>query len=326
MIITRTPYRVSLFGGGTDFPQWLSIDKGGVVSFSIDKYCYLTARELPPFFQHKYRVVYSNTETVYDVDEIKHPAFREGIRLYADSPIEIHHHGDLPARSGIGSSSAFAVGLIHTLWRLKGLRPTQENIAKEAISFEQFHLKEEVGSQDQIATAMGGFNYISFISRKDWICKPIKVSERYIRYLESHFLLFFTGEERISSHISAGLTSNIESKLPYFYETNELTQKALKLIEDESDVGEIAELLEEAWNLKKRMNPLSSTSKIDDLYSACIKEGALAGKILGAGGGGFMLLLVTPSNRDKIMARFRNLIEVPFRIEFSGSQSVENWA
>ena len=327
MIITRTPYRISLFGGGTDSADWLQSERGAVISFSIDKYCYLTAKYLPPFFGYKYRVVYSRTENALEIDEIEHPAIREGIRLFGDGPIEIHHHGDLPARSGIGSSSSFAVGLIHTLLRLKGVTPTKEYLADAAIEFEQSHLKENVGSQDQIAAAVGGFNFVQFEIGGKWVARPVRISDYYLRYLQQNFLLMYTGLDRNSSEISDGLTSGMWDRKGAFEETVDLTHLSLKMIENESDIGQIASLMADAWKLKKEMNPKSSSSLINEIYEIGIKNGALAGKILGAGGGGFIMFVVEPNLRNKVVASLPNLIEVPFQVEngTTGTQSVAHW-
>src|SRR3989338_7437019 len=200
MIITRTPFRISFFGGGTDYPAWYQDNKGAVLATTINKYCYLTVRYLPPFFDNKYRIVYTIVEGVKKLDQIKHPAVREVIRfLEIKEGLEIHHDGDLPARSGLGSSSAFTVGLLHALYALKGYMPNKQKLAKESIHLEQDVLKETVGSQDQVLTAYGGFNLVTFQQNGEMIIKPVTIPHQRIEELQNHLMLFYTGIVRNAS-------------------------------------------------------------------------------------------------------------------------------
>lgn len=325
MIITRTPYRVSLFGGGTDFKDWYLNNLGKVVSFTIDKYCYISARELPPFFDHNYRVSYSKVETAKKIDEIKHPAFREIIRKYGfGQKFEIHHHGDLPAKSGVGSSSAFAVGLINAMSRFEKKELTPLQIANAAIEMEQDILKEVVGSQDQIACAIGGINEITFGPGSKWTNRNISISSTSIQEIENSAILIYSGIQRISSKVSENLLANLEKSTKYLERNVELVNESIKIIEGGKSLIEIGELLNESWQIKRKINPISTNEFIDELFEKAMKCGALGGKILGAGGGGFSLFWVDPNNRDRFLSEFNLGVEVPFRIDFQGTTCVLN--
>jgi D-glycero-alpha-D-manno-heptose-7-phosphate kinase len=323
MIITKTPYRVSLFGGGTDHPNWYNEFGGEVISATIDKYCYLTSRILPPFFEHRYRIAYSKIETVRNLDEIKHPAVREGIRKFAnDLYLEIQHHGDLPARSGVGSSSAFAVGLIHSLQLLKNRKFTKDDLAREAIELEQVDLQENVGSQDQIACAYGGFNHISFKSNGEWNVTPIEISAERLGQIEERMVLIYSGVSRPSSDIQQTLVDNFKSKKLELLRTQELAKESIALIESNADLNLIGEMLDESWALKKSANPKSVSIELDDLKNLARKSGALGGKILGAGGGGFCLFWVSPERRQSFIEKMSSVLYVPTRISVEGSTCI----
>jgi D-glycero-alpha-D-manno-heptose-7-phosphate kinase len=323
MIITKTPYRVSLFGGGTDHPNWYSEFGGEVVSAAIDKYCYLSSRILPPFFEHKYRIAYSKIETVKSFEEIVHPAVRVGIKKFASElSLEIQHHGDLPARSGVGSSSAFAVGLIHSLQLLENRKSTKEELARKAIELEQIDLKENVGSQDQIACAYGGFNHIKFETNGNWKVTPIKINSNRLNEVEERMVLIYSGLPRTSSDIQQTLVDNFKDKKIELLRTQELAREALTLIESESDLDLIGEMLNESWFLKKSANPKSVSTALEDLKNLAEKAGALGGKILGAGGGGFCLFWVSPDRRQEFITKMNSVLYVPAKISVEGSTCI----
>jgi D-glycero-alpha-D-manno-heptose-7-phosphate kinase len=325
MIITRTPFRVSLFGGGSDFPSWYRENEGAVVSFSIDKYCYITTRILPPFFPHKYRIAYSLIENVSDFQLIQHPAVREAIRhYYPNLGLEIHHDGDLPARSGMGSSSAFAAGLIHSLLKLRGqTKIDKELLAQSTIFLEQEILNENVGSQDQIACTLGGLNFISFGNfSKSWKVEQIGIRPQVKLHLEQCLVLVFSGINRYSSDISLGLTSNISSKTQSIKRSVEMAKWCRDIFSTSNDISVIGEMLNESWENKRAMNSLAITPELDSIYSHAKKCGATGGKVLGAGGGGFLLFWVPQENREKFKKNFQLGTEVPFQIESEGSTCI----
>lgn len=323
MIISRTPYRISFLGGGTDYPGWYQRHGGAVLSTSIDKYCYLTCRFLPPFFEHRYRVVYSTTEDRLSLDEIKHPAVREGIRLSGITQgLEIHHDGDLPARSGMGSSSSFAVGLLHVLHGIQSRMVSKEQLAKESIHLEQVILKENVGSQDQISAAYGGFNHISFLPNGDFIVQPIILEKQRLQDFESHFMLLFTGISRTASDIVANFIPRIEDRKKELCLLRELVEEGLALLTRGNDLSSFGELLHEAWVAKKALSNNVSNAEIDNIYEKAREAGAIGGKLVGAGGGGFLLLFVPPVLQTKVREALPFLIHVPFGFESEGSRII----
>jgi len=323
MIITRTPYRVSMFGGGTDHPKWFRQNGGSVVSFSIDKYSYITLRELPPFFSHKFRVAYSKVETTDSAEQIVHPAVREAFIKYASEiKLELHHHGDLPAQSGVGSSSAFAVGLIKSLYAINGKEIDNYRLAEEAIKFEQIDLLETVGSQDQIACALGGINYIEFNSNSMWEVQSINLDSEYLKDIESRIVLIYSGIPRFSSDISKGLLDKLETKSKGMNRTKELADEFNKLLMLKGDLGLVSEMLKESWSIKKDLNPFSISQEIDNFYQSALLKGAKAGKILGAGGGGFFLFWVDPEKRESFIQKMSPLVYVPISISFEGSTRI----
>lgn len=323
MIITRTPYRVSLFGGGTDHPDWYREHGGAVVSFAIDKYCYINIRELPPFFNHHYRVAYSKVEMTQEIDEINHPAVREGFRKFApELSLELHHHGDLPAQSGVGSSSAFAVGLIHSLHALRGEIVSLEYLANEAIELEQKDLLETVGSQDQIACSLGGMNFIEFGQGDHWAATPLRPSADYLAEIEDHIVLLFTGISRSSSDVSKFLLENLDTKADMMERTRSLALECNDIFRAEGDLSQIGPMLMESWNLKKKMNSASVTPLLEEFLSRALEAGADGGKILGAGGGGFCLFWVKPSHRESFIKKMSPAVHVPIRISSEGSTRI----
>jgi D-glycero-alpha-D-manno-heptose-7-phosphate kinase len=312
-----------MFGGGTDHPKWFNENSGSVVSFSIDKYSYITLRELPPFFSHKFRVVYSKIETTDNAKQILHPAVRGAFIKYADGfNLELHHHGDLPAQSGVGSSSAFAVGLIKSLYAINGKDIDSYRLADEAIIFEQNDLLETVGSQDQIACALGGINHIEFNSNNKWKITKINLDSGYIKDIESRIVLIYSGIPRFSSDISKGLLDKLETKSQLMNRTKDLADEFNKLLLMEGDLSLVGELLKESWSIKKELNSFSITPELDNFYQSALLKGAKAGKVLGAGGGGFFLFWVEPENRASFIKKMAPLVYVPISISFEGSTRI----
>jgi D-glycero-alpha-D-manno-heptose-7-phosphate kinase len=323
MIISRTPYRISFFGGGTDFPHWYLENSGAVLSTTIDKYCYLTVRHLPPFFTHQTRIVYSKMEHINHLEEIDHPAVREVMRYLGKwKGLEIHHDGDLPARSGIGSSSAFTVGLLNSLGALVGKTFTKAELAQKSIFIEQELIKENVGSQDQTATSHGGLNHIQFLSSGEVKVHPVTLTARRQDQFQNHLLLFFLGTSRISSEVAAHFIKNISSKRPSLGLMHSLVEEALDCLLSARSLKDFGLLLHESWKLKKAINPEVSSSLIDQAYETGRRHGAWGGKLLGAGGGGFLLLFAPPEQHEAIKAALSSLLCVPFSFENQGSQII----
>jgi D-glycero-alpha-D-manno-heptose-7-phosphate kinase len=323
MIISRTPYRISFFGGGTDYPSWYANHGGAVLATSIDKYCYITCRYLPPFFEHKSRIVYSRIENCLTVDEIKHPAVREVLRyLRMDRGVEIHHDGDLPARSGMGSSSSFTVGLLHALYALKGTMPTKHELAMQSIHIEQQMIKETVGSQDQTLAAYGGFNHVQFLQNGEISVRPVIMTAEKSHRLNAHLMLFYTGIKRTAADVAGSYVDNIESKRRQLRIMKDLVDESLSLLNSDAGLTGFGELLHEAWLAKRSLSANVTNTYVDDAYSAARNAGAIGGKITGAGGGGFMLLFVPPERQGSVRAALSNLIHVPFSFDHNGSQIV----
>lgn len=323
MIITRTPYRISLFGGGTDYPAWYKENGGEVISFAIDKYCYLTTRILPPFFDHKYRIAYSKVEMTKTIDEIQHKAVRGALRIYCpDLSLEIHHDGDLPARTGIGSSSAFAVGIIHSLSLLQQKTLSKLELADAAIHFEQVELNENVGSQDQIACAVGGLNYITFGGESNWAYEPLMISETRKKEVEDRIVLVYTGVHRSSSDVQANLLVDLHKKGKTMFRTIDLARESKKVLVNGSDLDSIGEMLVESWSLKKAMNSSAITPILEEIWVNSQRAGALGGKVLGAGGGGFCMFWVKEGMREDFLRKLNFGVHVPIRISEEGSTCV----
>lgn len=322
MIISRTPFRVSFFGGGSDYPEWYKIHGGAVLSTSIDKYCYLTCRYLPPFFGHRTRVVYSKIENVRTVEEIEHPAVRGALNeLGIHRGLEIHHGSDLPARSGMGSSSAFAVGLLHALHGLEGRIRGKEQLAREAIRLEQVVLNETVGSQDQVAAAYGGLNIIRFHPSGEFVVQPLMLPSIRLRELQQNLMLFFTGVSRNATDIAATFVGNLRNKEAGIRRFVAMVDEC-QLILERGAIKDFGELLHEAWEIKRSLSQSVSTSQVDEAYLAARAAGAIGGKLLGAGGGGFLLLFAPPERHATVQAALPGLLRVPFDFETSGSQII----
>lgn len=323
MIVTRTPFRISFFGGGTDYPTWFQEHGGVVVATTINKYCYISCRYLPPFFDHKYRVVYSRIENVTEPDDIQHPAVRAVLKyMSCNRGLEIHHDGDLPARSGLGSSSSFTVGLLNALKALKGRHISNEDLAALAIHIEQKVIQENVGSQDQISASYGGFNRIEFLRNGGFLVNPIILHKDRLEEFQDNLMLFFTGFSRIASEIAKSKIDNIHQRYAELSRMKEMADEAISILQGDGELDEFGELLDMGWQYKKSLSDRVSTLEIDQIYDAAREAGALGGKLLGAGGGGFMLFFVRPENQPRVMERLKNLIHVPFRFENSGSRVV----
>lgn len=321
MIISRTPYRISFFGGGTDYPDWYLKEGGAVLTTTIDKYCYINCRYLPPFFNLKYRIVWSHIETVSTISEILHPAVREGLRyLGFDESVglEIHHLGDLPARAGMGSSSAFAVGLIKALTAMQGQIISKHDLAIKAIELEQDVLKEYVGSQDQIAVAYGGLNLIYFLPNGEFHVEPVTLPTPLLDSLSSRLMLFYTGTTRLSSDIAKDIVSNLPSKQTILRQMRTYVDQAVNLLSN-GQLDDFGRLLHESWQLKRELSKMVANPTVDMVYKNALDHGALGGKLLGAGSSGFMVLYVPPERQNEVRQSLFGLLEVPFQFESEGS-------
>ena len=323
MIISRTPYRISFFGGGTDYPGWYLKHGGSVLATTINKFCYISCRYLPPFFEHRIRVVYSNIESCKSVDEIVHPSIRECLKfLNFDRGLEIHHDGDLPARSGMGSSSAFTVGFLHALYALKGCMPSKQQLAEESIHIEQDLIKETVGSQDQVSAAFGGLNHITFGSNGSIHVRPMTLLPERISDLDNSLMLFYTGIVRTASDVAKSYVDDIDCKKRQLRIMKDLLEEGISLLVSNRDINEFGELLDEAWQAKRSLSCSVSNPQVDELYNRAMSSGAIGGKLTGAGGGGFLLLFVEPHKQRAVIENLNHLIQVPFRFDFSGSQII----
>ena len=291
MIISKTPYRISFFGGGSDYPSWYNKYSGSVLSTSIDKHIYITCRFLPKFFDHKYRIVWSKIENVQNIKDIKHPIVKNLLNhLKIKDGLEIHYDGDLPASSGMGSSSAFTVGLINGLYNLLNKKITNYEIAKKAINFEQQVMKETVGSQDQLATAVGGFNKIIFNKNNKFKIIP-KKNDNNINHLENNLLLIYTGKKRIAQDVAKKYSGKLTTTNKKYIDTMvQHVAEGEKIIKG-NNIDDFGKLLHSAWLTKKKLSSHISSPKIDDMYDYVIQQGALGGKLLGAGGGIYFFIL-----------------------------------
>lgn len=326
MIVTRTPFRISFFGGGTDYPAWYRKEGGAVLSTTINKYCYLTVRYLPVFFPTVHRVVWSHIEAVSTIGEILHPAVREGLRMLSfdnSRGVEIHHQGDLPARSGMGSSSAFAVGLIHGLRLLRGEQVSAAHLYREAITLEQERLHENVGSQDQVATACGGFNHIRFHPDDSIEVEPVGLPPERSAELNSRLMLYFTGTSRLSSEIAGDVVQNIPSRDRHLRRLAGMVDQGLDILRH-GDLEDFGQLLDEAWQVKKELSSGVSSPAVDEIYERARAAGAIGGKLLGAGGSGFMVFYVPPGHQESVRAALSNLLHVPFEFETDGSVAMDD--
>jgi D-glycero-alpha-D-manno-heptose-7-phosphate kinase len=323
MIISRTPFRVSFFGGGTDYPSWYREHGGGVLAASIDKFCYLTCRYLPPFFEHRLRIVYSKIETCRSIAEIAHPAVRAVLtHLGADRGLEIQCHNDLPARSGMGSSSSFTVGLLHALQALAGRLPDRVDLAQQAIHVEQNLLRETVGCQDQILASLGGLRQITFPPQGEFTTRPLTLAAPRLEEFTSHLMLFYTGIARTSSDVAGTYVGDLAAKRRQMQLMKDLVDEGTAILTGRGDLAPFGRLLNETWQAKRSLGAHISNPEIDGLYDQARSAGALGGKLTGAGGGGFLLLFVPPERHSAVRECLHRLVHVPFRFDWGGTQIV----
>jgi len=322
MIISRTPFRISFFGGGTDYPIWYRDNGGSVLNTTINKYCYISCRYLPPFFDYRYRIRYSLREETGNLTDIQHPSVRECLRyMRIEEGIEMVHTSDLPARSGIGSSSAFTVGFLNSLYALTGRMVGKRRLASNAIYVEQQIIGEDVGSQDQVAAAFGGLNKMEFNGKENFIVQPVTINRKKITTLQNHLMLFFTGFSRTASEIACEQIKNTHSKCSELKTMQDMVAEAVNILNgDSEEIESFGRLLHESWNLKRCLSSRISTSVFDDMYETALGAGAIGGKLCGAGGGGFMLLFVPPRKQRSVKKALNKLLYVPFCFETLGSQ------
>ena len=320
MIITKTTYRMSFFGGGTDMPIFFNEYSGAVISTSFDKYCYVNVRHMPPFHSYVSELVHNRFERINKWEEIEHPLIRECMRLHDIHEIRLTYEGDLPARTGLGTSSSFAVGMLNAFCSLKGKMKSKCDLAKEAIYVERDILKEQGGWQDQIAVAYGGLNRIDFFNN-DFSVHPIVIHPERKRVLDENLLLFYTGIQRFSSEIQADTFAKHVDKTRQLLDMLALVDEAEKILTDKNtSLNEFGRLLDVTWKLKRGTGSRVSNGSIDDLYSMAIKAGALGGKLLGAGGGGFLLFYCEKEKQLSVTKALEKLMIVPFKFENDGTQ------
>lgn len=324
MVITRTPLRISFFGGGTDYPKYYEEHGGEVLSTSIDRYVYLTVSRLDPLFQHRIRVAYAKTELVREISEIQHPSVRACLQhLGMKGGVEISVSADLPARTGLGSSSSFTVGLLHALHAYQGKLVSPAELAREAIFVEQKVIGEGVGSQDQVAAALGGFRHIVFAKEPLFVADPLPLSTARKEELQKHLLLFFTGQTRLAEEVLQEQSMKTNENRELLSRMRELVEPGRKILVNEAEpLKKFGALLDEAWNIKRSLSAKISNSLVDQAYEAGRRAGAEGGKLLGAGGGGFLLFFVQPKFQAKVREALRPLVEVPFRFESGGSRLI----
>jgi len=322
MIISRTPYRLSFFGGGTDYPDWYRKHGGQVLSTTIDKYLYISCRYLPPFFEHRLRLVYSKIEACQDSSELDHPSAREVLKfLGIENGLEIHYDGDLPGRSGLGSSSSFTVGLLNALYSFQGRMVSPYRLAKESIDIEQNIIGETVGSQDQTSVAHGGLNKIQFKQNDEIIVNPITIIEKRVHNLNNNLMLFYTGIMRTAENVANSYVEDIQGKEKQLTQMHAMVDDAIEILTN-GDLDDFGSLLDEAWQKKRSLSKLVSNAQVDEIYTSAISSGALGGKLSGAGGGGFLLLYVPINRQSNVKKKLSKLLHVPFSFESNGSQII----
>ncbi|MCD8363300.1 MAG: kinase [Lachnospiraceae bacterium] len=322
MIITKTPFRMSFFGGGTDIEDYFKENGGAVLATTFDKYCYVNVRHLPRFFDYSTELSYSVTERVTNTDDIQHPAIRNAMKMLDMHEIRLTYEADLPARSGLGTSSSFAVGMLNAFYALKGKYADKKKLADEAIYLERVLCDEAGGWQDQIEASFGGFNRINF-GPDGYEVMPVIISPERKQQLNNNLLLFFTGFTRFSSSLHNLNRVSAPEKRKQLQEMQSLVEEAEKVLRNSSsDLDEFGRLLDQTWNLKKQTGASISTNNIDALYDCGKKAGALGGKLLGAGGGGFLLFYVQPEYKDAVMDAMKELLYIPFKFENSGTRVI----
>ena len=322
MIITKTPFRMSFFGGGTDMESFFMENGGAVLSTTFDKYCYVNVRHLPRFFDYSTELSYAKIERVTDVNDIQHPAIREAMKMLDMHEIRLTYEADLPARSGLGTSSSFAVGMINAFYALKGKYADKKKLADAAIYLETELCKEAGGWQDQIAASYGGFNRINFNS-DGYEVLPLIINPERKRQLNNNLMMFFTGFTRFSSDVQKANASNKADKVNQLKEMLALVDEAEKvLVDKQSDLDEFGRLLDHTWRIKRKTGNTVSTNSIDELYDKGLKAGALGGKLLGAGGGGFLVFYVEPDKQEKVKKAMEDLLYIPFEFEDGGTRVI----
>ncbi len=322
MIITKTPFRMSFFGGGTDMESYFREHKGAVISTTFDKYCYVNVRHLPRFFDYSSELVYSKTERVKSVTDIKHPAIKNAMQMLDMHEIRLTYESDLPARSGLGTSSSFAVGMLNAFHALKGKYADKKRLADEAIYLERTLCQEAGGWQDQIAASFGGLNRIDFNS-DGYEVSPVIISPERKKRLNENLVMFFTGFTRFSHEVQEANNSDKRDKTKQLNEMYALVDEAEKILTDKnSDIDEFGKLLDYTWRLKRQTGSAVSTNDIDMLYEKGLRAGALGGKLLGAGGGGFLIFYTRPENRESLKRAMEKLMYVPFEFENGGTRVI----
>lgn len=323
MLMSKTPYRISLFGGGSDYPSWYKNEEGLTIGGAINKYSYITLHKLPTFFEHKYRLVYAKTELVQNIDSIQHPAIK-AVLNYKDchQDLEVHHIGDLPSRSGMGSSSSFTVGLLNAMSALEGKSMTPQELAEKSIHIEQDLMKEAVGSQDQVFAAYGGFNLVKF-SPEGFSVTQIE-NKKNINKLEKKLMLFFTGKSRNSTVNASKIIKNLKQNQENIRALIKLGKEAYDIIENNGDISLIGEMLNESWERKKNLADTIIVPEVENLYKRALDSGALGGKVLGAGGGGFVLLFADEQHQEKIIHDLDEYLYVDFNYSWKPSQIILN--
>lgn len=321
IIQVKSPFRISLFGGGSDFPEWFNkFENGATINASINKYCNITFKYLPNFFKNKYRIVWSKIELVDKIDKIKHPLIREGLKLYCEKAgLEIHHFGDLPARSGIGSSSAFSVAFIKGLKFLQKKSYSKKKIIDDAIFLERKILKESGGWQDQIISCFGGLRYTKFFSNNNYKSNLINISQTSLNNLQNSLFLFYLGNERNAFAVQNELINNFKKKKRDLKDIIDITNEAKNIILSQKNYKELGNLLKESWKIKGTLTKHTTNNKVDEIYEFALKNGAIGGKLLGAGKSGFLLFFVENKNKLNFLRKFKNrIIHIPFKFENKG--------
>lgn len=326
MIITQTPFRMSFFGGGTDMESFFIKHGGAVLSTTFDKYCYVNVRHLPRFFDYSTELSYSRTERVTSIEDIEHPAIRNAMKMLDMHEIRLTYEADLPARSGLGTSSSFAVGMLNAFYALKGKYADKKKLADEAIYLERVLCEEAGGWQDQIAASFGGFNRINFNTDGTYDVLPVIISPERKKNLNDNLMMFFTGFTRFSSDVqkaNAGTKETQEAKEKRYLEMLSLVDKAEQILTDKNtDLDDFGRLLDHTWKLKKQTGFAVSTNSIDALYEKGMQAGALGGKLLGAGGGGFLVFYVQPEYQEAVKEAMKELMYIPFRFEDGGTRVI----
>lgn len=323
MILSRTPYRISFFGGGTDYPEYYMEHGGKTLGVAIDKYSYLNVRKLPPFFDYKHRIVYSKQENVTNLEEIVHPSVRETLKyMQMENGISIHHDGDIPARSGMGSSSAFTVGLINSINALNGNMISKEQLTRESIHIEQNLIKENVGSQDQTFAAYGGLNVINFLQNGKISVSPIIMRQERLLEFQDNIMLFFSGLSRTAHDVVSEQMQKTSINVPNLNKMKDLVDDAYNILTSNRSLNEFGDLLNSTWELKKSLSSKVTNQEIDNMYNKALNAGAIGGKLLGAGGGGFMAFYVEKKKQTRVKEALKNYLHIPFNFDFDGSKIV----